>query len=141
VSRELYSFASSHVGVAGGLGTQNASAENVTLRSIGGDAALERRWSLGALGLGLGAGAEADVIWQSLQRTDATRVAAAGYPTTQQFRGLAPGPFAIAHLRAPIGSSAWLEVAARGGVLFPEMSGGPGGVWTARAALGAGVQF
>jgi hypothetical protein len=129
------------VGVAGGLGTQNTTAENVTLRSIGGDAVVERRWGLSALSLGLGAGAEADVIWQSLERTDAARVAAAGYPTAQQFRGLAPGPVAVAHLRAPVGSSAWIELAARGGVLFPEMSGGPGGVWTARAGLGAGMQF
>ena len=126
------------LGVAGGLGTQNTSAENVTLRSVGGDALVERRWSQGAVSFGLGVGAEADVIWQTLERTDAARVAAAGYPTTQQYTGLAPGPIASAHLRLAIGASAWVELAARGGVLFPQMSGD---LWTVRAGVGTGMQF
>jgi len=128
-------------GVTGGLGTQNTSAENVKLASIGGDAVVERRWALGAFGLGLGLGAEADVIWQTLERTDAARVAAAGYPTTQRYTGLAPGPVAVARLRAWIGLSTWLELAARGAVLFPEMGGGPGALWTASTGVGAGLQF
>jgi hypothetical protein len=128
-------------GVTGGLGTQNTSAENAKLASIGGDAVVERRWALGSFGLGLGLGAEADVIWQTLERTDAVRVAAAGYPTTQRYTGLAPGPVAVARLRARMGMSTWVELAARGGVLFPEMGGSPGELWTVRAGVGAGVQF
>jgi hypothetical protein len=129
------------IGVTGGRGTQSTSAENVTLASLGGDVGVERRWTLGSVSLGLGVGAAADVIWQSLERTDAAQVAAAGYPTSQRHIGLAPGPVALAHFRVPIGLRAWIEVAARGGVLFPELSGGLGALWTGRAGVGGGVQF
>ena len=64
---------------------------SVTLSSLGGDAFFERRASVGSLDLGLGLGAEADVVWQSLERTDAARVAAAGYPTDACFTGSPPG--------------------------------------------------
>ena len=112
--------------------------------SVSGDEAVcedERRWALGPLGLSLGAGARADGIRQNLQRTDAARVAAAGYPTTQEFTGLAPGPVALAHLRVPIGPTAWIELTAQGGVLFPTEESGLGALWTASAGLGTGVQF
>jgi hypothetical protein len=91
--------------------------------------------------LGLGLGAEADVIWQTLDRADSARVAAAGYPTIQRYVGLAPGPIALAHIREPIGLRTWVELAARGGVLLPELSGGLGEMWTWRAEAGVGVQF
>jgi hypothetical protein len=129
------------LGVTGGLGAQNTSAENVTLNSIGADAIVEHRWDMGALMLGLGAGPEADVIWQTLERTDAARVAAAGYPTTQHRSGLAPGPVGVARLRLRVGRSAWFELAARGGVLFPQMQDGTGALWTARGELGTGMAF
>ena len=129
------------LGASGGLGRQSTSAEDVTLKSIGGDVLVQRRWTLGALSLGLGLGAEADVIWQTLVRTDAARVAAAGYQTTQQYTGLAPGPIASAHLRLAIGASAWVELAARGGVLFPRLSADPADMWTARVGIGTGMQF
>jgi hypothetical protein len=129
------------VGVIGGRGTESTSAENVTLTSLGGDASVERRWSLYPFGLGLGLGAEADVISQTLVRTDAARVAAAGYPTVQRYVALAPGPIALARFRLPIGPRMWVELAARGGVLFPELSAGVGELWTVRAGVGAGLQF
>ena len=113
----------------------------MTLASIVGDAGVERRWTLGRAGVGLGVGAEADMIWQTLERTDATRVAAAGYPTTQRYAGLAPGPVALARLRVQLALRMWIELAARGGVLFPQLTAGLGGVWTVRAGIGAGVQF
>jgi hypothetical protein len=129
------------IGVTGGRGTQSTSAENETLASFGGDVGVERRWTLGSVGLGLGLGAEADVIWQTLDRADAARVAAAGYPTIQRHVGLAPGPIALAHIRMPIGLRTWMELATRGGVLFPELSEGLGELWTWSAGVGAGVKF
>ncbi len=128
-------------GVTGGLGKQDTSAENVTLASVGGDATVERRWTRGPFVVGLGLGGETDVIWQTLERADAARVAAAGYPTTQRYVGAAPGPAAVVHVRALTGRSAWVELAARGSVLFPELNGGTGELWTLRAGVGAGVQF
>jgi hypothetical protein len=129
------------IGVTGGRGTQNTSAENATLASLGCDVGLQRRWTIGSVGLGFGLGAEADVIWQTLDRADSARVAAAGYPTIQRYVGLAPGPIALAHIREPIGLRTWVELAARGGVLLPELSGGLGEMWTWRAEAGVGVQF
>jgi hypothetical protein len=129
------------LGVTGGLGTQDTSAENGTLRSIGADAIVEHRWALGPLSLGLGAGPEAEVIWQTLERTDAARVAAAGYPTTQHYTGLAPGPVGVARLRVGVGRTAWIEIAGRAGVLFPQMQDGTGAMWTARGDVGTGIAF
>ncbi len=130
------------LGVAGARGIQDTSAESVTLASLDVDIGVERRWTLGAFGLaGLGFGAEADGIWQTVDRADAMRVAAAGYPTTQRYVGLAPGPVAMARLRASLGVRTWIELGARGGVLFPELSDGVGPMWTVRAGVGAGVRF
>jgi len=113
----------------------------VTLASIETELTAERRWALGPVGFGAGLGGEADVIWQTLERTDAARVAAAGYATTQSSAGLAPGPIAVARLRVSLGLRTWIEVAARGGILFPELSEGATGMWIARAGVGAGVNF
>ncbi len=129
------------IGVAGGYGVQNTVAENVTLSSLGGDAVLERRSRLGPLGIGLGLGAEAEVFRQSLERTDAARVAAAGYPTTQHYVGFAPGPLALARLRVPLGQSTWVELTARGGVLFANFNGTLGPFWTTSVSAGAGLDF
>jgi hypothetical protein len=129
------------LGVTGGVGTQRTSAEDVTLRSIGADAVVEHRWAFGPLTLGLGAGAEADVIGQTLERTDAARVAAAGYPTTQHYSALAPGPIGVARFRVGLGRIAWVEMAARAGVLFPQMQDTAGPLWTARGELGTGLAF
>ncbi len=127
------------IGLGGALGTQTTSAENVKLASLGADAEIERRWRLGPLVLGLGVGAEGDVIWQTLERSDAARVA--GYPTTQKFTGFAPGPIVAAHLRAPLWQGTWVELSARGGVLFPDLGAGVGELWTVRAGLGVGIEF
>jgi hypothetical protein len=129
------------LGVTGGLGAQKTSAEDVTLQSIGADAVVEHRWAIGPVTLGLGAGPEADVIAQTLVRTDAARVAAAGYPTTQHHSGLAPGPVGVARLRVGLGRSAWIEMGARGGVLFPETQDGRSALWTGRAEIGTGIAF
>jgi hypothetical protein len=132
---------SASFGVSGGYGLQSTSAENVKLASIGGDAAIERRWSLEPFVLSLGVGAEGDVFWQTLERTDAARVAAAGYPTTQHYTGFAPGPIALTRLRAPLGASPWVEIALRGGVLFPNFGDGVGALYTARAGVDTGIDF
>jgi hypothetical protein len=128
-------------GVGGGYGLENTSAENVKLTSFGGDAAIEHRWRVAPLALSLGIGAEGDVFWQSLERTDAARVAAAGYPTTQHYTGFAPGPIALARVRVPLGQTPWVELSARGGTLFPSFGDGLGVLWTARVGAGAGVTF
>jgi hypothetical protein len=129
------------VGVSGGHGIESTSAEDVTVESLGGDVGMERRASVGPLGLGVGLGAEADDLWQSLERTDAARVGAAGYPTTQHYTGLASGPIARAHVRTAVTPGTWAEVSVSGGVLMASFEGSLGALWTARAGVGMGVSF
>ncbi len=129
------------VGVTGALGTQTTSAESVQLSSLGGDATLERRWRAGAWTLGLGGGGEADVVWQTVTRADAARVAAAGYATTQKYVALAPGPVLEGRVRLELTPVLWAELGVRGSVLFPELNGSVGPVWGAHAGLGIGVSF
>jgi hypothetical protein len=128
-------------GVSGGYGLQSTAAENVKLASLGGDATLEHRWGQQPIVFGLGVGAEGDVFWQTLERTDAARVAAAGYPTTQHYTGFAPGPIGVARLRAMLGASPWVEVSGRGGVLWPSFGDGVGALWTVRAGVDTGMDF
>jgi hypothetical protein len=129
------------VGVGGGYGSQTTSAEQEKLTSLGASTWIERRWHLEPFGFALGAGVEGDVFQQSLERTDAARVGAAGYLTTQVHVGFAPGPIATAHARLPMGPAFWIELTARGGVLFANFGSGLGALWTARAGLAAGVDF
>jgi hypothetical protein len=129
------------LGVAGGHGAETTSAEQVKVDSLGADLLVERRVPLGGGSAGIGAGGEADVLWQSLERIDAARVAAAGYPTTQWFTGLAAGPVARVHLRWSVSPAAWVDVSARGGALFANLQGSLGALWTARAGVGTGVSF
>jgi hypothetical protein len=127
--------------VGGGLGFQSTSAENVHLSMLGGEATLERRFRLGAPTLGVGLGVAADVIWQTLERTDATAVMMAGYSGTTSHMALASGPVGVARLRLPLGKALWVEAAAHGGVLFTGFDGSPGALWTVSGGLGAGVGF
>ncbi len=53
----------------------------------------------------------------------------------------APGPIALARLRALLGQSAWVELSARGGVLFAAFDGSLGQLWTVRVGAGAGLDF
>jgi uncharacterized caspase-like protein len=129
------------LGVTGAIGTQDTSAENVQLVALGGDAAVERRWRIGGWMLALGLGGEVDVISQTLTRTDAARVAAAGYPTTQHYEALAPGPITEARARLRITTALWAELSARGAVLFPQLDGTVGALWAGRVGLGVGVSF
>ncbi|MGH7440179.1 MAG: caspase family protein [Polyangiaceae bacterium] len=132
---------SASLGVGAGYAGENTSAERVKVDAAGADAFLERRFSFGETSVGAGAGAEADVFWQSLQRTDAARVAAAGYPTTQSFTGLAAGPVVRVDLRWNVTTRSWLELSGRGGALFANLEGSMGALWTARVGLGAGFGF
>jgi hypothetical protein len=132
---------SASLGVGAGYAGQNTSAEQVTVDAVGADAFLDRRVPFGEVSAGIGVGGEADVFWQSLQRTDAARVAAAGYPTTQSFTGLAAGPVARLHLRWSVTTATWLELSARSGALFANLEGGVGALWTVRAGMGAGLSF
>jgi caspase domain-containing protein len=129
------------LGVTGALGSGNTSAENVQLTALGGDATLERRWRAGGWTAGLGGGVEADVIGQMLTRTDAARVAAGGYPTTEHYEALAPGPIVAARLRLGITQALWAELGLRGAVLFPELDGTVGPLWTVEGGVGVGVSF
>jgi hypothetical protein len=129
------------VGISGEIGTQQTSVEDVQLDAIGLDVALERRWRSGAWTFVLGAGAEAEIIWQTLTRTDAARVAAAGYPTTARYAAVAPGPEVLARARLALGPALWAEIGGDGAVLLPELDGSIGPYWTARASLGVGMSF
>lgn len=129
------------LGLTGALGTQTTSAESVQLTALGGDATIERRRRAGDWTLGLGGGAEADVIWQTLTRTDAARVALAGYPTTQGYVALAPGAVVEARVRLRLTPVFWGEIGARGSLLFPELDGAVGALWGAHAGVGIGASF
>lgn len=128
-------------GVRGNLGAQNTSAEDVTLHELGLDLTIERRWRAGGLTLGLGGGGEASVVWQSLTRTDAGPVGAAGYPTTQSFTALAAGPLLEARLRFSFTPALWSEIGVRAAVVFPELDGAVSPVWSLHAGAGVGVSF
>ncbi len=128
-------------GLTGGLGTQTTTAEDVRLSMLGADATIERRWRAGGWTFGVGAGGEADVIWQTATRADATRVAAAGYPTAQSFAALAPGPLVEARVRFAFTPVVWGELGVRGEILFPQLDGTIGPLWAGRTGVGVGVSF
>jgi hypothetical protein len=129
------------VGARGSLGVQRTPANHVDIVSVGLQATVEHRWRLGSALLLLGAGAAADVIHQHVRRADAARVSAAGYPADFDFAALAPGPTAAATVRVPVGTTAWMEVAARGELLFPQFDGRPGPLWSLLGGIGTGVAF
>jgi hypothetical protein len=129
------------VGVTGALGAQNTNAENVRLSALDGDATAERRWRTSAWTFGLGGGGEAEVVWQTLTRTDAAQVAAAGYPTTQRYAAFAPGPVVEGRARYGITSALWAELGLRGSLLFPELDGTVGPLWVFHAGAGVGASF
>jgi hypothetical protein len=132
---------STSLGVGAGYAGQNTSAEQVRVDAIGADAFVERRFPFQEVSVGAGVGGEVDVFWQSLERTDAARVAAAGYPTTQSFRGVAAGPVGRLQLRWSVTPATWLELSARSGALFANLEGSIGALWTVRAGIGAGLGF
>jgi hypothetical protein len=125
----------------GVLGEQDTSAEDVHVGMFGGEATIERRLRLGGPVLGLGLGAEADAVWQTLDRTDAARVALAGYATSVSHTAFAAGPVAVVRFHVPLTRVLWAEAAAHGGVLVSSFDGAPGALWTASAGLGVGFDF
>jgi hypothetical protein len=129
------------LGPHGAYGAQHTSASNVRILALGLDATLERRWRMGRSLLALGAGAAADFVEQRVERADAAVVAAAGYPTTETFRAIAPGPIAFLRLRLPVGTTTWIELGARGELLLPELDRAVGPLWAALAVVGAGLSF
>jgi hypothetical protein len=129
------------VGASFGLGGDTTSANAVRVTTLGGNATIERRWRTGAWTFGLGLGGEADVVWETLTRNDAARLAAAGYPTTQRYDALAPGPLVEGRVRLGITPRVWTELGLRGSVLFPDLGGSVGALWGASAAVGVGVSF
>lgn len=129
------------LGPRGAYGVQHTSASNVRILALGLDATLERRWRLGRSLLALGAGAAADFVEQRVERADAAVVAAAGYPTTETSRAIAPGPIAFVRLRLPVGTTTWTELGARGELLLPEVDQAVGPLWAALAVVAAGFSF
>ena len=127
--------------LVGALGWQATEAENIHLQTAGAEAMLERRFALGVPTLSIGLGAAAQVIRQSLERTDAARVAAAGYPTVQNDVAFAPGPVGAIRCRLPLGRVVYNELALRGGLLISEFGGALGPLWFAQAGFAAGVLF
>ncbi len=68
---------------------RTTNAADVSFRTLGGDAFVERRWPFGPLELALGAGGEAEYVWQKVERADAVRVTP---PATRPSSTLAPSP-------------------------------------------------
>jgi hypothetical protein len=128
-------------GVTFAQGQDETSAEDVTLKSVGLDAVVERRARLGPWTFGLGAGLEGRYLHESLVRTDAAEVGAGGYATTSHDSALAPGALLEGHLRLALPSSTWLEVGARGALLFPQLDGTVGLFPDVRVNLGLGTSF
>jgi hypothetical protein len=118
------------LGTEAGLGTDATGAEDVRVTWIGGDARFERRFALGGLGLRVGLGPRASLVAQRLDRTDAARVALAGYPTRQSFRALAWGGDVAVGARVALGGGFALGADLEGWLLFADAGG-------ARAYAGA----
>jgi hypothetical protein len=131
------------VGVDAALafGRQSTSANHVGSTLLGGDLTLERRWRTGPWTFGLGFGADAQVIWQRVTRQDASRVSAAGYPTSQLYDAFAPGPEVDGRVRLSFGPRLWADAALTGSVLWANMGGSSGPLWGGSLGLGAGVSF
>ena len=66
------------------LADVRADIDNVA-HELGADAVVDVRVPLGMASLALGGGVEADTFWQSLARTDAARVAAAGTRASRRY--------------------------------------------------------
>jgi hypothetical protein len=125
----------------GGLGQQKTTAEDVRLQWVGAAARVEYRMPLGPVKLRFGIGPEAEVIGQTLKRTDGTEVARAGYSTQQSYTAFAWGGGAIAGLRIPLGQWFWADVSGRGSMLAANLGTSVGGLWTAGGDVGVGFNF
>ncbi|HVH45520.1 MAG TPA: hypothetical protein VM925_24370, partial [Labilithrix sp.] len=80
-------------------------------------------------------------VLQTLVRVDAERLVLAGYEPERRFRGTAFGGHALAGIRAPLGSRAWIDLDMRGELLAAPVGGSLAGSWSAGAAAAAGVSF
>ena len=129
------------IGLAAAEETETTSAEHVRLDTLGGEATLERRWRKGPWTLSLGGGAEVDLVWEKLTRTDAAIVALAGYSTTHSYEALAPGPLLVARGRYSFTPKLWTELSVRGSLLIPELDGSVGALWGGQLGAGVGMSF
>jgi hypothetical protein len=125
----------------GALGEHHTPANNVRIVSVGLQATAERRWRVGSVWLTFGLGAAAEIVQQHVERVDAARVSAAGYQAALDYLAFAPGPTGLASLRVPMGTAAWVEIAARGELLFPRLDGSPGLLWSVLGGVGGGISF
>ena len=128
-------------GPRAGYGVQHTPASNVTISQVCFEATLERRFRLGGPVLSLGAGAATDFTWQRVERSDAARVAIAGYPTVATFTAFAAGPLVVARLRLPLGTRMWMEGALRGELLATNFGASLGPLWVTTASAGMGFSF
>lgn len=128
------------VGLRAGAGVQHTASNDVNLESVGLEATGELRVALAGSIAAVGIGAAADVVHQHVRRIDAGR-AAPQFPTAFDFTAFAPGPVAEGRLRRRLGMQAWIELTARGELLFPELDGTPSAVWALLGGLGAGATF
>ncbi len=129
------------VGGRGGVGSRSAPGQEATVRSIGFDALLERRARAGPFVLRVGLGPSVAGLLQTLTRTDADRLALAGYEGAREFRGVAVGGRAALGARLEVWGRAFLELEARGDLAAARLDGGTVAVGGAAMGLGAGTTF
>jgi hypothetical protein len=122
-------------------GFQHTPASNVDVESIGLQATIEWRSPLNGPVLALGTGAATDFVWQRVERSDAARVAAAGYPTTSVFTAGAFGPIGVVRIRVPLDTTAWIEASVRAEILLARFEDTLGFDWATIGSLGTGASF
>ncbi len=125
----------------GGFGTRATTGQDASVAWVGVDGLLEKRLRLGASTLRLGAGTRLVGNLQTLRRTDADRLALAGYVGERTFRGLAGGAHALAGFRAPLGMRAWIELDARGELLAGMIEDTLRPIWSAGLGASTGLSF
>jgi hypothetical protein len=129
------------VGGLGGFGAREATGQRDDVTWLGLDGAVERRVPIGAGTLRVGAGPRGVGILQTLRRTDAARLARAGYRSDRDFQSVAVGFHGLVALRLPMTTSTWLEVDARGDVLAGKIDERAAALWSVGGGATFGVTF
>ncbi len=129
------------VGALGGSGTGARERQESTVSWLGVDGLAEVRSTLGPLLLRAGIGPRVLALVRTVVRTDAERLALAGYDTERRFRGMALGGHARAGARIPFGARLWLELDVHGELLGIRFGGELVPTWSAGGGAAVGVSF
>lgn len=129
------------LGAMGGGGSLDRTTREATVSWLGAEAIAEVRSRLGDVTLRAGAGPRVVALVQSLRRTDAARLALAGYDSEQRFRGATLGGHVLLGARLALGSRTWVDLDARGELSGLRMQGSLAATWTAGIGTAVGMSF